>query len=272
MTGFKIEVNFERRGEGDPLVLLHGIGHRWQAWEPVIDLLAERHDVIAIDLPGFGASPMLPPGHAYDIPGAIGALAGFFEDLGISRPHLAGNSLGGALSLELASRGFARSVTAFAPAGFWTSADRTWALGLLRAVRASGRTSPAVRNALFQKKIVRMLGGSILFGHPSMVPADVMLADLDSMVGSAGFDAVISGGGNDYAFSSAAPVVSTTVVWGSRDRVLWPRQARRAAGLLPAARHVSLPGCGHVPMADDPERVAELILESCRKSTVDAVA
>jgi pimeloyl-ACP methyl ester carboxylesterase len=57
-----VDLVFERRGDGPPLLLMHGIGHRRQAWEPVIDLLAAERDVIAVDLPGFGASPPLPPG------------------------------------------------------------------------------------------------------------------------------------------------------------------------------------------------------------------
>ena len=56
-----MQPNHDRSGRGEPLVLMHGIGSRWQMWEPVIPRLAERHDVIAVDLPGFGASPMPPP-------------------------------------------------------------------------------------------------------------------------------------------------------------------------------------------------------------------
>ncbi|MFD1048194.1 alpha/beta fold hydrolase, partial [Kibdelosporangium lantanae] len=61
-----MEINYERRGSGTPLVLLHGIGHRWQAWEPVLDRLALHHDVIAVDLPGFGLSPSLPEPYSVD--------------------------------------------------------------------------------------------------------------------------------------------------------------------------------------------------------------
>ncbi|SDD02528.1 alpha/beta fold hydrolase [Actinokineospora iranica] len=257
-----IEVAYDRRGQGSPLVLLHGIGHRWQAWEPVLDRLAERHDVIAVDLPGFGASPALPPDRTHDVDGMIGALGEVFADLGIGRPHLAGNSLGGMLALEMASRGLAASATAFSPAGFWTPRGRAWGIRVLRAVRLTARAP--LREALVQRKLVRVLGGSVLFGKPGVISAEVMLADMAAMVAAPGFDAVIAAGGADYVFACPPPAVPVTVAWGSRDRVLWPRQARRAAELLPAARHVSLRGCGHVPMSDDPGRVADLILETCR--------
>ena len=78
--------------------------------------------------------------------------------------------------------------------------------------------------------------------------------------------------GRSYVYSSPAPTVPTTVVWGSRDRILWPRQARRAAALLPDARHVMLPGCGHIPMSDDPDRVADLILTTCARAALDTAA
>ncbi|WP_436493726.1 alpha/beta fold hydrolase [Actinokineospora sp. HUAS TT18] len=266
-----IEINYERRGQGEPLVLLHGIGHRWQAWSPVLDRLAEHHDVIAIDLPGFGGSPMLPPERRYDVPSAVDALMEVFADLGVPRPHLAGNSLGAMLSLEIAARGGARSVTALAPAGFWSARDRAWAINILRMVRASGRV-PAMRTALTSRKPLRLLGGSILFGRPSHVGEQDMLGDLESMVAAEGFDAIIAAGGHTYVYAADAPTVPVTVVWGSRDRVLWPRQARRAAELLPAARHVSLPGCGHVPMGDDPVAVSRLILETCALGALEKAA
>jgi pimeloyl-ACP methyl ester carboxylesterase len=53
-------VNYERRGSGEPLVLLHHLGGEWQVFEPVLDPLARRFDVIAVDMPGFGRSPSLP--------------------------------------------------------------------------------------------------------------------------------------------------------------------------------------------------------------------
>lgn len=257
-----IEVAFERRGNGSPLVLLHGIGHRWQAWEPVLDALAARHDVIAVDLPGFGRSPMLPDGRGYDMAGAVQACADIFEDMGLDRPHVAGNSLGAVISIELASRGLVSSATALAPAGFWTPRDRAWALRVLSMIRRSGRTPSWLLNPLIRNRLFRMAAGCLLYGHPSRMTADVMMGDLVSMVGAAGFD-LVAAAGRDYVYSSPAPTVPLTIGWGTRDRILWPRQARRAAALLPRARHVWLHRAGHVPMIDEPEQVAALILETC---------
>ncbi|MYU10666.1 alpha/beta fold hydrolase, partial [Streptomyces sp. SID8361] len=132
----------ERRGAGRPLVLLHGIGHHWQAWEPVLDILSADRDVIAVDLPGFGASDALPDGIPYDLEGVIPVLGALFEALGVTRPDVAGNSLGGLLALELGRVGLVRSVTALSPARFWTEAERRYAFGVLSMMRAGARALP----------------------------------------------------------------------------------------------------------------------------------
>jgi pimeloyl-ACP methyl ester carboxylesterase len=266
-----IEVAFERRGDGSPLVLLHGIGHRWQAWEPVLDVLAERHDVIAVDLPGFGGSPLLPQERGYDMASAVETCADIFADMGLDRPHVAGNSLGGVMGLELASRGLVSSATALAPAGFWTQRDRAWALRVLTLIRTTGRAPEWLRAALIRNRYFRMAAGSLLYGHPSRMTAETMLADLLSMVGAKAFD-LVADAGRAYVFASPPPAVPVTVAWGTRDRILWPRQARRAAALMPRARHVWLHGAGHVPMIDEPTRVASLIMETCATAGVDRAA
>src|SRR5689334_2956299 len=117
-------VNHHRRGSGSPIVLLHGIGSHWQVWNPVLDRLAAHHDVIALDLPGFGES-------AYDgVPGSVPHLAdrvmAFLSGLDVRQPTIGGSSLGGGVALELARRGVARSVVAFSPVGFFGSAGAAW--------------------------------------------------------------------------------------------------------------------------------------------------
>ena len=112
-----MSLNFDRQGHGDPLVLLHGISGELCVWEPVRDLLSQRAEVIAVDLPGFGRSPSLAPGIA-PVPGALAAaVARLLDELEIARPHIAGNSLGAWIALELAAISRARSVTALCPAG-----------------------------------------------------------------------------------------------------------------------------------------------------------
>jgi len=109
---------YTRSGAGAPLVLLHGIGMDRRAWDPVVPALARDFDVIAVDLPGFGESA---PGRA-DPASLAEAVAGLLTDLGVTSPHVAGNSLGGWVALELAALepaglGPVASLTVLSPAG-----------------------------------------------------------------------------------------------------------------------------------------------------------
>jgi pimeloyl-ACP methyl ester carboxylesterase len=96
--------------------------------------LEERFDVLAVDLPGFGRSEPFPAG----IESTPEALADAVEDemarAGFDRAHMAGNSLGGWISLELAG-GRAQTVTAISPAGLQHAREKDWGAGILRAIR-----------------------------------------------------------------------------------------------------------------------------------------
>ena len=103
----KPDLVYTRKGSGPTLLLLHGIGHRRQIWDPIIDDLAARYDVIAPDLSGFGESPAFAGGLSYSMENAVDHLTGQLERWGVTKPHVVGNSLGGAIALELGARGAA---------------------------------------------------------------------------------------------------------------------------------------------------------------------
>ncbi len=88
-------LNHHREGTGEPLVLIHGIGHFWQGWRPVIERLSAEREVIAIDLPGFGHSPLPPAGTPAGITSLTDLVAGFCADIGLERPHVAGTRSAG---------------------------------------------------------------------------------------------------------------------------------------------------------------------------------
>ena len=114
-----MELSYERRGAGEPLVLIHGLGGSKRVWDPVLDLLAPERDVIAPDAPGAGRSPALPEGIAPSAANLGAEISGLCERLGVNRPHVAGNSLGAWIALEIAKAGRAASVCAISPAGLW---------------------------------------------------------------------------------------------------------------------------------------------------------
>jgi pimeloyl-ACP methyl ester carboxylesterase len=256
-----VDVVFERRGAGPPLVLLHGIGHRWQAWEPVLGRLAEERDVIALDLPGFGASPPLPAGTPYTIDTAMRSLADFFAAHDLGRPHIAGNSLGGLFALEAADRGLVSSATALSPAGFFTPLELRFATVSLRASRLGARLpAPVLRRLAADARRRKLMFGQI-YGHPDRLDVEVLLADAQALRSAAGFLPTLRAGRRLIRFAGRCDGVPVTVAWGTRDRLLGKSQAVRCQQCLPNARFVWLPDCGHVPMGDNPELVAKVLLE-----------
>ncbi|MET7398638.1 alpha/beta fold hydrolase [Dactylosporangium sp. NPDC005572] len=252
-------VHFERSGAGEPLVLVHGIGHHWRAWEPVIPALAQHYDVVAVDLPGFGRSPV--PQHDLGMPSAVTALSEFFAEQGLDRPHVAGNSLGGAIALELAAAGLVRSATALSPAGFATPAQVRRALAVLRGHRFGSFTPAPVLRLFYRTAFGKAFSFGWLVTHPSRLTTERALSDTLALRGGKGF-ARVARHGHTYAFTATTLPVPVTVAWGDRDRILLPVQAEAARAALPEARHVALPGCGHVPMSDDPAAVAQVIRET----------
>ncbi|HEV7585001.1 MAG TPA: alpha/beta fold hydrolase [Solirubrobacteraceae bacterium] len=255
-----LSINHHRQGTGPPLVLLHGVGHHWQAWRPVIDLLADEFEVIACDTPGFGRSSQLPASIEPTIAAYVDAFEWFFVELGLERPHVAGNSMGGAIALELARRRAVRSATAISPAGFWTPLERRFAQASLRllanmppalrpAVIALARR-PAGRRALFTQT----------FGYPTRLPAEEAVGTLKDAWASPAFAATLDAF-SEYTFGEPDELrgVPVAVAWGRLDRLLpYRTQAPRARAMLPWATNVTL-GAGHVPFFDDPAAVAEVI-------------
>ncbi|MFB9518137.1 alpha/beta fold hydrolase [Streptomyces purpureus] len=259
-----VSVTYERRGTGEPLLLLHGIGHHWQAWEPVLPVLAAERDVVAIDLPGFGASPGLPGGLPYDLGTVVPVLARFCEELGIEQPHVAGNSLGGLLALELGRAKLVRSVTALSPAGFWSEGERRYAFGTLRAMRSAAESMPLPMIERLSRSVAgRTVMTSTIYARPGRRSPEAVVAETLALREATGFHETLATGGS-VRFTDDVPGLPVTVAWGTRDRLLLRRQGVRAKHVIPAARLVRLPGCGHVPMNDDPALVSRVILDGSR--------
>ncbi len=288
-----IQLNYHREGDGPTLLLLHGVGHHWQAWRPVIELLSgapvpstgrvtggpgadsERarsapgvhFDVIACDSPGFGRSAPLPSTMQPTITSYADAFEWFIAELGLTRPHVAGNSMGGAIGLELARRRAVGSVTAISPAGFWTSPERRFCQISLSAL---GSTPKAARPAL--ERAARSRAGRIAlfsqtFGYPARLPAEEAVATLRDAWASPALAGALRCF-DFYSFREPDDLRSTpvTIAWGHRDRLLPYRlQAPRARTILPWASHVTL-GAGHVPFYDDPAAVAATIRATVLRS------
>ena len=256
-----VDLNHHRVGDGPPLVLIHGIGSRWQMWEPVLRRLATERDVIALDLPGFGASPMPPPGTPPGLPSLTRLVSEFLDGLGVQQPHVAGNSLGGAIALELAKQGRVRSATGLSPAGFYNDKEAAYAQRSLKfTVRTSRLLAPRV-DRLTASPLVRTLTFSQVVAKPRLMGAADAAASVRALAQAPWFDDTLPAIADERFAGGEAIQVPVTIAWGTKDRLLPPRQVLVAKAALPQARFLPLRGCGHVPMTDDPALVADVVLQ-----------
>jgi pimeloyl-ACP methyl ester carboxylesterase len=242
-------------GATEPLLLIHGLGAAAHVWDPIVPLLSPQREVIALDLPGFGAAPALPA----DIEPTAAALAGALRDQlaarGIERPHVAGNSLGAWVGLEMGRIGAARSVTCISPAGLWRApigprkgSGRAWARRLRPLVSAGLWLGP-IRD--------RAVSNSV--AHPDRVPTRAARELVLDWIDAADYERADKAMRESIFDPAGYPAeVPVTIAWAELDRQVGPpKPERRPAD----TRFLVLPGVGHVPMWDDPELVARTILE-----------
>jgi pimeloyl-ACP methyl ester carboxylesterase len=250
----------ERHGSGDPLVLVHGVTHRRQAWYPVLDQLAEQREVILVDLPGHGQSPpLITQGRPVrDV--LREQFKQFLVDQDLDRPHVAGNSLGGLVALTAGAEGDARSVTALSPAGFWNGAAQfNYTKQIFLGACALSERLGDRAELLAHTRAGRNLMYGLLTAHPARVSRDQAIGDMRGFLYARPalrtlLDAAES-------FDSPIPLdVPVTIAWAARDLLLPPWQAENAKRMLPMGEHIMMRGVGHVPMTDAPEFVAKVLL------------
>jgi pimeloyl-ACP methyl ester carboxylesterase len=259
------EAGAERAGGGrEPLRLVHGLGGSRSVWEPVVGLLEAEREVFALDLPGFGAAEPLPPEVEPTAANLAVALHEQCLELGVERPHVAGNSLGGWVALEMGRAGWAASVTALSPAGLWRAP-----IGRRpREVRHLAREVRPLVSLATRVPALRRRMLSTFAAHPERVPAETGRELVLGWLDANGYDGA-NRAMRTHVFDPAGypPEVPVTIAWAERDRLVGPpKPHRRPAG----ARFLVLPGVGHTPTWDDPELVARTLLEGSATSTAAA--
>jgi pimeloyl-ACP methyl ester carboxylesterase len=251
-------LTYERTGGGEPLLLLHGTGSSRGVWKPVIPLLASEREVIAVDLPGHGGSPLVPGVSRMPV-GYAQVLGEMLDQLGLDSVHAAGNSMGGWTALELAKLGRARSVVALGPAGLWARHSPLTARATLWLLHHA----PPPPTVLLRSRLGRKALLSRIYGRPERVPPEEALEAAAVMRSTREFGEHLSETTHNRFTGGQDIQVPITIAYGERERLV-PKRARRGEELPNHARWITLPGCGHVPTWDDPQLVARTILEGTR--------
>ena len=253
-------LRYVRAGSGPAVVLVHGFGSSLYTWKDVIPALAASHDVVALDLPGFGESDQPADLSFEDLPRAV---LGLMDRLGIARAALVGNSMGGAAAALVAAE----------------SPDRVGALVLIdaagfdlgpserpRLVRFAMSPAAAVIARLPGKRLVVEASLRQVFHDAAHVTPERVAEYLTPALRPGTFPAMQSLGaslaGRAAAVSEALPRIGapTLVLWGDDDRWIPIAHADRFVAAIPGARKVVVAACGHVPQEEKPEEVARLLL------------
>jgi pimeloyl-ACP methyl ester carboxylesterase len=253
-----------RAGTGEPLVLIHGFTATWRCWLPVLGLLVPRFEVIAPTLHGHDGGPT-PPVTARTLAHAADHFELLLDELGVGSAHLAGNSMGGALALELAKRGRARSVVAISPGGGWEEGDSREVERIIRLFKRTQRSARATvkhHERLLARPGFRKIGMRDIMARGHLVPAEEAVlmtrSSIRCRVVEDVFATMRDGSGRVVDLDQVkAP---TMVVWGEKDRLLpMDRHADRFRREIPGVRFEVMRGLGHTPMWDDPGQIAERI-------------
>ena len=264
MREMKNGIAVERVGEGEPLLLIHGTGGSRHHWTPVVSRLAECHALLLVDLPGHGDSPSSPAGTPHNPVGYAESMVGMLDALGIERAHCVGNSVGGWTALEIAKLGRADSVVAISPAGLWPRRDPWRCTAQLWGRHKLGRLFAPLTPHLMRSGAGRWILLRGAMAKPRQLPPEIAVELAEEFARTRDFDVHLASSSR-ARFSGGQEIgVPVTIAWGEKERLM-PRKARRMDELPSHAAVVTLPDCGHIPMWDDPELVAETILTATKR-------
>jgi pimeloyl-ACP methyl ester carboxylesterase len=257
---------FHRGGSGPPLVLIHGFTDTWRTWELVIPRLEKEFEVLAITLPGHaGGPPILGEVTTDTLPDGV-TMA--MDEAGFEKAHLAGNSLGGFVALQLASRGRALSVTGLAPAGGWSAEfQEHFALDYFVTQQdLVGKAAPYADQIASTPEGRGQATKFIVEDHSLLTPEMVVHQLIGAANCAAALPMVAVARRDGFELDSGRIDCPVRFVWGTADRLLsWPDTAVRfREEWCPQAEFIELEGVGHCPQLEVPLEVSELIAGTAR--------
>ena len=249
-------------------MLLHGVGESAVGWQPIHQALSDHYDVIAFDLPGFGRSPALPSGIAPTAAALADAIEGELDRLGVAQFHVAGYSLGARVALELATRGRTLSVIAISPDGLGTPLERVHQAAALLSGRTLARLLAPIARPLTATGAGRSLFFAMERSRPWQLPADDAGQLLLDFAQAPGYLKTVQAAMVDVPTRLEHITCPVLLVQGTAD----PLVSMQSPRFLAFVRHAQLqwlPGLSHVPVSDDPQRVASLMLRFLNTATED---
>jgi pimeloyl-ACP methyl ester carboxylesterase len=258
------EVNYVEIGEGEPILFVHGLAGCWQNWLENLPHFGRTHRAIALDLPGFGESPM--PSWPIDMPAYGRLVHDFCEKLGIERAAaLVGNSMGGFVSpeavIERPSR-FDKLVLVSAAGISFAERQGRRDEALVRMFEATIPALAGPRRTWLARRRGRRLAFGNVFHYPNRVRPELLHEQIDPSVRSPGFaDATRAIGGYDTRHRLPEIEVPTLIVWGLKDRVVPVEAAVGYHRLIPESRLELFERTGHVPQMERPTRFNALLDE-----------
>jgi pimeloyl-ACP methyl ester carboxylesterase len=257
-------MNQIERGTGRKLLLVHGLGGSWRSWSTILDALSAERRVIAIDLPGHGATPAADDSGTFN--GLVGSVERYIADNDLAGIDMVGSSMGARIVLELARRGNVGNVVALDPGGFWRGWERSY---FKTTIGASGRLLRAIRPSLpmlSRNAVSRTALLAQLSAHPWALDPQVVATELASLSTTQTFDALVIdlANGPEQTGPAADPSHRIVIGWGRHDRLCLPRQAARARAAFPSAELHWFESSGHFPMWDMPEETVSVILAATR--------
>ena len=239
-------------GDGEPVVLVHGLGGQWQNWLENIPRAAQERRVVALDLPGFGRSAM--PRGEITISNYARCVEALCQHLGLGRVAVVGNSMGGFVASEVAIRYPERvERLALVSAAGISSANVARAPALLAGRVAAAVTAygAARHRQMARRPITRHLALAIVVRHPSRLAADLAWEGLIKGAGKPGFQEALRAN-LVYDFRDRLPEIGcpTLIVWGEDDSIISVRDAAEYERLIPDSRKLVMEDTGHVPMVE----------------------
>ena len=251
-------------GTGPKLLLVHGLGGSSRSWSTILEPLRAKRTVIAIDLPGHGATPAEHDSGTFE--GLVGSVQRYIADNGLSGIDVVGSSMGARIVLELARRGGVGNVVALDPGGFWRGWERTF---FRTTIGLSGRLLRAIRPGLpmlSRNTVTRTALLAQLSVRPWALDPQMVATELASLSATPTFDSLVNdlSSGPEQTGPAAQSTGRVVIGWGRHDRLCLPRQAARAKAAFPSAELRWFESSGHFPAWDMPEETVAVILAATR--------